>query len=76
MREWMSAIMDLEWKLLIPQPFVTTIGLIIDNYSKILGAIILMMQIAYLYMAIQEKRRNKRNDEANTGGSDTGPDPG
>lgn len=59
LRDLLKTALQLDWKVILPQPFVTTIGLIIENYSKILGAVILIMQIIYLYVSIQEKRKSK-----------------
>lgn len=59
MKDWIDALTNLDWRLLIPQPLVTTIGFLINNYSKVLGAIVLVMQIIYLSIAINEKLRRK-----------------
>lgn len=60
MKEWIEAAMELDWRFLIPQPLWTAIGFFVENYSKILGLIIILMQGYYLYLGISEKRRNRK----------------
>ena len=60
MKEWLDAALELEWKFIIPQPIWTTLGFLVQNYSKILGALVLLMQGYYLYLGIMEKRRKRK----------------
>lgn len=56
-----AALRDLDWRLIIPQPIVTTMGFIIDNYSKMLGASVLILQIVFLLLCIKEKLHARTN---------------